>query len=466
MDRGENRNAALMSSSCFKLCVLVVDRFYFSICENVVPDPDTAKIMAFGGSAANNSNDQNSKKKKNRRRNKKNSVLTIDGNGGMDDDDPVNEASRNMFGALTSLHKNGRLSRSMLELALIHSSTSFPEFIQRWICSLPPDERNLYAADLYNSKFSNVPWDVQFYKHTLQDRRVDYDGTSSSLSVAVAVPATSSSSGSNASSFATTFAKPESMPAPPTPIGDDRHSPRAHSIQHAAYFWYQVLEEGVLFVDHSGNDGGVGGGGEVGEENANTSILIHHDYHRPLAADYVDLVEPDILSTLGPVFGIVKSDLVFGQRSDSKKNTGNSETEKKRTMSSSERILRLWNVLYQEQRLSKTELEDVLRQGPWAVRAFLERGVLLVRLTYMIAGYGDDDDHPTLDIVRGDIATDHVVFQDLPISQSILKECDFCGESLDKVELCSKCRVAMYCSRECQREDWKRHKSLCCCPGH
>mmetsp|Transcript_24907 Transcript_24907/g.59137 ORF Transcript_24907/g.59137 Transcript_24907/m.59137 type:complete len:463 (+) Transcript_24907:88-1476(+) len=462
MDRGENRNAALMSSSCFKLCVLVVDRFYFSICENVYPDPDTAKIMAFGGSAAAslpNSNNNNNKKKKNRRRNKKNSVLTIGDDDEIDGDDPVNEASRNMFGALTSLHKNGRLSRSMLELALIHSSTSFPHFIQRWICSLPPDERNLYAADLYNSKFSNVPWDVQFYKHTLQDRRVDYDGTSSSSAAAAVAP----TSASNASSAATTITKPESMPAPPTPIGDNRHSPRAHSIQHAAYFWYQVLEEGVLFGDHAGNDGVVGGG-EAGD-NATNSILIHHDYHRPLAADYVDLVEPDILSTLGPVFGIVKSDLVFGQRSDNKTSNG-STTGKKRTMSPSERILRLWNVLYQEQRLSKTELEDVLRQGPWAVRAFLERGALLIRLTYSIAGYGDDDEHPTLDIVRGDIVTNPVVFQDLPISQDILKECDFCGESLDKVDLCSKCKVAMYCSRECQRQDWKRHKSLCCCAGH
>jgi hypothetical protein len=69
----------------------------------------------------------------------------------------------------------------------------------------------------------------------------------------------------------------------------------------------------------------------------------------------------------------------------------------------------------------------------------LERGSILINLTYSIAGYGDDKDHPTLDIVRG---TEHVlsssllssskenaiVLQDLPMTQSILKECDSCGE--------------------------------------
>lgn len=37
--------------------------------------------------------------------------------------------------------------------------------------------------------------------------------------------------------------------------------------------------------------------------------------------------------------------------------------------------------------------------------------------------------------------------------------CEICNKPADK--FCSKCKVAYYCSIECQKGDWKRHKKIC-----
>lgn len=41
--------------------------------------------------------------------------------------------------------------------------------------------------------------------------------------------------------------------------------------------------------------------------------------------------------------------------------------------------------------------------------------------------------------------------------------CSTCNNSLSasKAMVCSKCKTAVYCSRECQAKDWKTHKPLC-----
>jgi hypothetical protein len=46
--------------------------------------------------------------------------------------------------------------------------------------------------------------------------------------------------------------------------------------------------------------------------------------------------------------------------------------------------------------------------------------------------------------------------------QSIL-ECSKCGVrgSIGTMKKCSQCRTNFYCSRTCQREDWKLHRPLC-----
>ncbi|KAL3663046.1 hypothetical protein V7S43_011987 [Phytophthora oleae] len=41
------------------------------------------------------------------------------------------------------------------------------------------------------------------------------------------------------------------------------------------------------------------------------------------------------------------------------------------------------------------------------------------------------------------------------------KTCDQCHAPSEKLSKCSRCRDAVYCSRECQKEAWKLHKRLC-----
>ncbi|XP_071084689.1 uncharacterized protein [Haliotis cracherodii] len=39
--------------------------------------------------------------------------------------------------------------------------------------------------------------------------------------------------------------------------------------------------------------------------------------------------------------------------------------------------------------------------------------------------------------------------------------CSFCEKKSPKLKACSKCHLTPYCSKECQRKDWKRHKLWC-----
>ena len=43
---------------------------------------------------------------------------------------------------------------------------------------------------------------------------------------------------------------------------------------------------------------------------------------------------------------------------------------------------------------------------------------------------------------------------------SIVRNCDFCG-SENSSKLCSKCKTASYCGRECQMQHWRTHKIIC-----
>jgi hypothetical protein len=40
-------------------------------------------------------------------------------------------------------------------------------------------------------------------------------------------------------------------------------------------------------------------------------------------------------------------------------------------------------------------------------------------------------------------------------------ECSFCNTSTDNLLRCSKCKYISYCSINCQKNDWKKHKCIC-----
>ena len=49
----------------------------------------------------------------------------------------------------------------------------------------------------------------------------------------------------------------------------------------------------------------------------------------------------------------------------------------------------------------------------------------------------------------------------LKVSYGSISICAFCGKHTGKLQKCGLCRKVMYCNRECQRKDWKKHKEVC-----
>lgn len=47
----------------------------------------------------------------------------------------------------------------------------------------------------------------------------------------------------------------------------------------------------------------------------------------------------------------------------------------------------------------------------------------------------------------------------------IIRICNACGKSHDKLKRCARCNIVRYCSKECQSADWPEHKTKCV-PGN
>ena len=47
------------------------------------------------------------------------------------------------------------------------------------------------------------------------------------------------------------------------------------------------------------------------------------------------------------------------------------------------------------------------------------------------------------------------------------RSCWHCGKNGDGLKKCTRCKVALYCGRNCQRQDWRAiHKQVCIPPGY
>ncbi|CAG2112524.1 unnamed protein product, partial [Medioppia subpectinata] len=59
-----------------------------------------------------------------------------------------------------------------------------------------------------------------------------------------------------------------------------------------------------------------------------------------------------------------------------------------------------------------------------------------------------------------------VITQDIPFIHILHDEykdnyCDNCVQRSDQLKRCAKCLHMYYCSKECQKNDWKYHKNEC-----
>ncbi len=50
-----------------------------------------------------------------------------------------------------------------------------------------------------------------------------------------------------------------------------------------------------------------------------------------------------------------------------------------------------------------------------------------------------------------------------PIDRAFYKSCCVCKKVIEtyQIKRCSNCKMAYYCSKECQKKDWKEHKKFC-----
>ena len=46
------------------------------------------------------------------------------------------------------------------------------------------------------------------------------------------------------------------------------------------------------------------------------------------------------------------------------------------------------------------------------------------------------------------------------LAQKWRRLCWACFTPVDQLKCCAKCKIALYCSKNCQRQDWKVHKEL------
>mmetsp|Transcript_4620 Transcript_4620/g.6996 ORF Transcript_4620/g.6996 Transcript_4620/m.6996 type:complete len:293 (+) Transcript_4620:126-1004(+) len=133
---------------------------------------------------------------------------------------------------------------------------------------------------------------------------------------------------------------------PALPLGDNRHSPRMKAIAEIASTFHDVFAYGEIFQSSS----------------------RPQDVLAPIDPDYPEMLGIDLFDRYGALFGIHKDCLDL---------TGSRERS---SYSDSEIIFRAFFILYLKDRLSKTELEHALLNGPKAMELLFTNGVKLCKL--------------------------------------------------------------------------------------
>jgi hypothetical protein len=212
---------------------------------------------------------------------------------------------------------------------------------------------------------------------------------------------------------------------PPIPLGDDRHSPLRAAIAHHASYFFTLLSTGTL-TDGDGLD-----------------------VNAPLCRE--SIYEP--LQEIGAYFGVHVVDVNWETGAESRV----------QTMSYSELILRIWYALYLNIRLSVTQLEHALVHESTGMKELLDFSIH-VHLTY-------SKQPPQMMQMMGSIYCNELLqrglsgarFEQVQVGPGDKPDltCDYCGDEISKAPRCSRCHCAMYCNRDCQKSDFKRHKPLC-----
>ncbi|XP_053389920.1 uncharacterized protein LOC123546577 [Mercenaria mercenaria] len=85
----------------------------------------------------------------------------------------------------------------------------------------------------------------------------------------------------------------------------------------------------------------------------------------------------------------------------------------------------------------------------------------------MVIGVGMMEDESTIYSIPPFITTRNIIEKNNRGEQhprqvlDFVETCCFCHIDSNKLKKCSKCKKANYCSRECQKQHWKRHKTIC-----
>lgn len=91
---------------------------------------------------------------------------------------------------------------------------------------------------------------------------------------------------------------------------------------------------------------------------------------------------------------------------------------------------------------------------------------LIYKVGYRKPGSNIDDDSDSIDHYYSTCSIAHYNIVDKMVSAGVDGKskkyaCIQCSKELQKIQRCSRCQAAYYCSRECQQQHWKSHKKIC-----